>query len=85
MEGSALHRIICDRLSSVASVLFLAGTDSKQQLLDSASYLEKHFRMHEIYFPAGFLCGQEELRACMCDDFNLWCDIPVFFPYEKKG
>ena len=84
-EGSDLCRIIRACLSSVAAVLFLAGTDGKQQLLDSAAHLEKHFRMHEIYFPAGFLCGKEELRAGLCDDFAFWCSLPVFLPYEKKG
>ncbi len=84
-EELTLRRIICTFLSSVASVLFLAGADGKQQLLDPATYLEKHFRMREICFPAGFLCGQEELCAGLCDDFNLWCSIPVFLPCEKKG
>ena len=82
--------LLCAGLSVLAylpwlAVLFLAGTDGKQQLLDSAAHLEKYFRMHEIYFPAGFLCGKEELRAGLCDDFALWCSLPVFLPYEKKG
>ena len=91
IAGKCIGKVLlCAGLSVLAYLpwlpfFFFAGTDGKQQLLDSAAHLEKYFRMHEIYFPAGFLCGKEELRAGLCDDFALWCSLPVFLPYEKKG